>query len=79
MSKGEKKWTVMRSIGFAAETSSTIGCKSDALKFALKKLSPGYGGVVPQTSEGRIVTMVFATILIPMNIYFHYLSGLGKY
>merc|ERR1712150_51778 len=28
-------------------------------------------------SEGRIVTMVFATILIPMNIYFHYLCGLG--
>ena len=27
--KGDKKWTVMRSIGFAFETSSTIGCKSD--------------------------------------------------
>ena len=23
--KGEKKWTVMRTIGFAAETSSTVG------------------------------------------------------
>ena len=43
-----------------------------------KRLIPGYGGVVPQTKEGRIVTIVFATILIPMNIYFHYLSGLGK-
>ena len=40
--QGEKKWTVMRSIGFAAETASTIGNKSDALKGLLPsaKLKP---------------------------------------
>ena len=63
MDPGEKQWSYIRSVGFAAETSSTIG----------------FGVMAPSTEAGKIATILFAIVLIPNNIYYNYVLGLCKY
>ena len=38
-------------------------------------LSPGYGNIVPVTFEGRLVTMIFAIISIPVNYWYIFKLG----
>jgi len=58
---GEKKWTVMRTIGFTFQTATTIG----------------WGALAPKTEIGKVATMLFATILIPLVLYMEFLYGIG--
>lgn len=58
---GEKKWTVMRTIGFTFQTATTIG----------------WGALAPKTDIGKVATMLFATILIPLVLYMEFLYGIG--
>ena len=59
---GEKKWTVMRSFGFTFQTATTIG----------------FGALAPKTDAGKIVTIVFGCIIIPVVLYMELLLGLGE-
>ena len=59
---GEKKWTVMRTIGFTFQTATTIG----------------WGALAPKTDIGKVATMLFATILIPLVLYMEFLYGIGE-
>ena len=59
---GEKKWTVMRTIGFTFQTATTIG----------------WGALAPKTEIGKVATMLFATILIPLVLYMEFLYGIGE-
>ena len=59
---GEKKWTVMRTFGFTFQTATTIG----------------WGALAPKTEIGKVATMLFATILIPLVLYMEFLYGIGE-
>ena len=59
---GEKKWTAMRSFGFAFQTATTIG----------------FGALAPKTDGGKILTMIFGSIIIPVVLYMELLLGLGE-
>ena len=59
---GEKKWTVMRSFGFTFQTATTIG----------------FGALAPKTDAGKILTIVFGCVIIPVVLYMELLLGLGE-
>ena len=59
---GEKKWTVMRSFGFTFQTATTIG----------------FGALAPKTDAGKIMTVVFGCVIIPLVLYMELLIGLGE-
>ena len=59
---GEKKWTMMRSFGFTFQTATTIG----------------FGALAPKTDAGKIMTIVFGCVIIPLVLYMELLLGLGK-
>ena len=59
---GEKKWTVMRSFGFTFQTATTIG----------------FGALAPKTDAGKITTIVFGCVIIPVVLYMELLLGLGE-
>ena len=59
---GEKKWTVMRSFGFTFQTATTIG----------------FGALAPKTDAGKILTIVFGCVIIPVVLYMELLLAIGE-
>ena len=47
----------------------------DIYPFSNLFLSSGYGNIVPVTFEGRLVTMIFAIISIPVNYWYIFKLG----
>ena len=60
---GEKKWTLVRAMGFIVETLSTVG----------------YGSISPSTDEGKLTMSLMAFILVPFGALVFGSFGTGIY
>ena len=71
---GARVWTFSSSLMYSMAVSTTIGIMVIFIK--CEQMSSGYGNLVPKTPMGKIVTMIYALMGIP--IMFIYVATIGS-
>ena len=72
---GARVWTFSSSLMYSMAVSTTIGNMVITITTCVQ-VSSGYGNLVPKTPMGKIVTMIYALMGIP--IMFIYVATIGS-